>query len=280
MRISSIVRWMVALMALPAILLGLSTASASAASPGTGWVRLAHLSPNTPAVDVYLYSFGDSSAELVLHHVGYGAVSPYEPVASGDYTVAMRAAGAAATSKPVLSASLVVVSGRAYTVAGLGPESGLRLQVLDDRLTTPPGEALVRVIQASLREHVVTVADGGGPVASNLAFASVSSYRGVSPATVTVRVTGATEKTSAAITLAAGTVHTLVVLDGADGLTVDNVLDAAGSAVAPAGGAATGFGGTAPRVPSPLPWLLLIGAGSVAVVGGGLGLRRLPRARA
>src|ERR1700733_14247420 len=130
MRIASIVAWVVAVMALPAVLLGVSATSASAASSappassGTGWVRLAPLSPNTPAVDVYLYAFGDSSAWLVLHHVGYGAVSPYEPVANGDYTVAMRAAGAAATSKPVLSASLVVVSGRAYTVAGLGPESG------------------------------------------------------------------------------------------------------------------------------------------------------------
>ncbi len=284
MRIASIVRGMVGLMALSAVLLGVSatsaSAAASAASPGTGWVRLAHLSPNTPAVDVYLYSFGDSSAWLVLHHVGYGAVSPYESLASGDYTVAMRAAGAAATSKPVLSTSLVVVSGHAYTVAGLGPESGLRLQVLDDRLTTPAGEALVRVIQASLREHVVTVTDAGGTVASNLAFASVSSYQAVRPATVTVRVTGTTETTSATITLGAGMVHTLVVLDGANGLTVDNIADADGSAVAPAGGAATGFGGTAPRVPSPLPWLLLIGAGSVAAVGGGLGLRRLPRARA
>jgi hypothetical protein len=288
MRIAPIVRRMIAVLALPAVLLTVSAASATAsvsasaspASPGTGWVRLAHLSPNTPAVDVYLYSFGDSSAWLVLHHVGYGAVSPYEPVASGDYTVAMRAAGAAATSKPVLSTSLVVQSGNAYTVAGLGPESGLRLQVLDDRLTTPPGQALVRVIQASLREHVVTVTDDGGTVAGNLAFASVSSYKAVSPATVTVRVTGATEATTATVTLGAGTVHTLVVLDGAGGLTVDNILDAAGSAVAPAGGAATGLGGTAPHVPSPLPWLLLIGAGSVAAVGGGLGLRRLPRARA
>ena len=273
-----------AVLALPAMLLAGSAAAASAApsaaASGTGWVRLAHLSPNTPAVDVYLYSLGDSSAWLVLHHVGYGAVSPYEPVASGDYTVAMRAAGAAATSKPVLSTSLVVESGSAYTVAGLGPESGLRLQVLDDRLTTPAGEALVRVIQASLREHVVTVTNGGDTVASNLAFASVSSYQAVRPATVTVRVTGATEATSATVTLGAGTVHTLVILDGAGGLTVDNILDAAGSAVAPAGGAATGLGGTAPRVPSPLPWLLLIGAGSLVAVGGGLGLRRLPRARA
>ena len=50
----------------------------------TGWIRLAHLSPNTPPVDVYLYSFGGSKAMIVLHHVGYGAVSPYEKVASGE----------------------------------------------------------------------------------------------------------------------------------------------------------------------------------------------------
>ena len=112
-------------------------ASASTASAGTGWVRLAHLSPNTPAVDVYLYSFGDPSAELVLRHVGYGVVSPYEALAAGEYTVGMRAAGAADTTKPVLSASLTVAPGGAYTVAGLGPESGLRLQVLNDQLTTP-----------------------------------------------------------------------------------------------------------------------------------------------
>ena len=118
-----------------------STAStASTAATGTGWIRLAHFSPNTPAVDVYLYSFGDASAQIVLHHVAYGDASPYEQVPTGDYTVAMRAAGASATSSPVLSASVDVAAGHAYTVAGLGPESGLRLQVLDDELTTPPGQ--------------------------------------------------------------------------------------------------------------------------------------------
>ena len=67
---------------------GLATAAAPAAAAATatgtahragntGWIRLAHLSPNTPPVDVYLYSFGGSNAMIVLHHVGYGAVSPY-----------------------------------------------------------------------------------------------------------------------------------------------------------------------------------------------------------
>ena len=65
--------------------LGLTVASVASASTGTGYLRLAHLSPNTPAVDVYLYSFGDPNAMVVLHHVGYGDVSPYEAVNSGEY---------------------------------------------------------------------------------------------------------------------------------------------------------------------------------------------------
>ena len=278
------IRWAALLVAVPLLLLGVpAAASASAASwgtaasSGTGWIRLAHLSPDTPAVDVYLYSFGNPSAELVLHHVGYGAVSPYQPLAAGDYTVAMRAAGAAATTKPVLSASLSVAAGGAYTVAGLGPESGLRLQVLKDRLTTPPGKVLVRVIQASLQQHVVTVTWHGEPAVANLDFGSVSSYQAVSPATATLHVSGESETAGATITLTAGTVHTLVVLDGSKGLVVDNFLDAAGSGELPAGAAATGFGGTAPRVPSPLPWLYLIGAGFLLALAGGFGVLRRPR---
>src|SRR5579863_6802540 len=130
-------RRLLMLLAASALLLGIpaATAFASSATSGTGWLRLAHFSPNTPAVDVYLYSFGDPSAEVVLHHVGYGVASPYQSVAAGEYTVGMRLAGAADTTKPVLSASLTVAAGGAYTVAGLGPESGLRLQVLTDQLT-------------------------------------------------------------------------------------------------------------------------------------------------
>jgi len=43
------------------------------------------------------------SARLVLHHVSYGTVSPYQEVPAGDYTVSMRSAGAPATAQPLLS---------------------------------------------------------------------------------------------------------------------------------------------------------------------------------
>jgi hypothetical protein len=276
MRFTRVVRRIILLAALPLLLLAIPAASVATASAATttGWIRLAHLSPNTPAVDVYLYSFGDSSAQIVLHHVAYGTVSPYEQVPTGDYTVAMRAAGAASTSAPVLSASVDVAAGHAYTVAGLGPESGLRLQVLDDQLSTPPGNALVRIIQASLKQSVVSVNWGGDMLQSSLKFGAVSSYQTVSPGTATLTVSGGGDQATASVPLAAGTVHTLVVLDGPNGLQIDDLLDAAGSGTAPAGGAATGFGGMAPRGPSsPLPWLAAIGAGLLLAVGGGLRLR-------
>jgi hypothetical protein len=279
-KIRRFIRWAALLMAMPVLLLCIpKAASAATASAGTGWVRLAHFSPNTPAVDVYLYSFGNPAAELVLRHVGYGVASPYEALPAGEYTVGMRAAGAPDTTKPVLSANLTVSPGSAYTVAGLGPESGLRLQVLKDQLTTPPGNVLVRVIQASLQQHQVTVTWNGQPTVTNLAFGSVSSYQAVSPATATLHVAGESESANSTITLAAGTVHTIVVLDGSKGLVLDNLLDAAGSDDPPAGAAATGFGGTAPRVPSPMPWLYLIAAGLLLAIAGGLGVRLRPRPR-
>jgi hypothetical protein len=283
MRFTRFVRRVILLAALPLLLFGIfsaASASAASASTGTGWIRLAHFSPNTPEVDVYLYSFGNSDAHVVLHHVAYGDASPYEQVPAGEYTVAMRAAGAAATSTPVLSASVSVVASHAYTVAGLGPESGLRLQVLDDQLSTPSGKSLVRVIQASLKEAVVSVSWRGKVLDSSLKFGSVGSYQAVSPATATLHVAGGGESANISISLAAGTVHTLAILDGPKGLIIDNLLDAAGSGKDPVGAAHTGFGGTAPRGPSsPLPWLAVIGAGLVFALIGGRRLRRLPAAR-
>ena len=267
------------LLAASALLLGIpaaATAFASSATTGTGWIRLAHLSPNTPAVDVYLYSFDDSNAMIVLHHVAYGTVSPYESVQAGDYSVAMRSAGASATSQPVLSTSVTIAAGHAYTVAGMGPESGLRLQVMDDDLTTPSGQALVRVIQASLKDQVVNVTLGSTVLASSLKFANVSAYQAVAPGIETVAVTPASGgDANSSVTFAAGTVHTLVVLDGANGLEVVNLEDASGSGKPPLGGVSTGFGGTAPHGPgSPVPWLVAIGAGGLLALTGGLRLRR------
>src|SRR5262249_11780027 len=129
------------------LVMGLVAAVAPAASAAPhsskardGWIRLAHLPPNTPAADGDLYSFGDPKAMIGLRPAGYGAVSPYEKVKVGQYTVAMRAAGAKPHSQPVLSTTVQITPAGAYTVAGVGPNKGIKLQVIKDRLSTPPGE--------------------------------------------------------------------------------------------------------------------------------------------
>ena len=106
------------------LLTGLLGAAPAWAAPGTGWVRLAHLSPNTPAVDVYLYPFGNSRARLVLHHVSYGTVSPYQELPAGEYTVSMRLAGAPPAAHPVLSTSFWVRNRAPIRWPGWGPRPG------------------------------------------------------------------------------------------------------------------------------------------------------------
>jgi len=255
----------------------LSAAPFASASTGVGWIRLAHLSPNTPAVDVYLYSFRDPSAKIVLHHVSYGTVSGFEQVPAGDYTVAMRAAGASPGSKPVLSTAVDVVAGHAYTVAGMGPASGLRLQIIPDRLSTPPGKALVRVIQASLNQDVVTVKAGHATLARHLKFASVTGYRVVKPGTWQIRVVGSSEQATVSQPLMAGSLYTLVVLDENGHLAVDCLMDAEGSKVAPMGAPATGLGGTAARPGGALlPWAAI---GLTGLLAAGTGLVLVSRRR-
>jgi hypothetical protein len=252
-----------------------ATASASSMSSGMGWMRCAHLSPNTAPVDIYLYSFGDPMAMSVLRHVPYGEVGMYMKMPAGEYTAAIRPAGAPDSTPPELSANLMVHAGKAYTVAAMGPAQDLRIQALNDQLTTPDGKSLVRVIQASLQEHYVTVRAGSATLASNLAFASVTPYGTDSPGQWMLYAAGGSENWSGNVNLTAGSIHTLVVLDSSSGLKVTDLMDAAGSAMMPHGSVGTGLGGTAPGpAPSPLPWLAGLASGLLVAAAAAIRLRR------
>jgi Domain of unknown function (DUF4397) len=282
----SLGRRLVLLTAATALLAGpvMATASpASAAGADQGWVRCADLSPGTPE-EVYLYPFGDPSHPTMLMHQGYGSVSAYMPVSAGQYTLAMRPPGAAASSPPTVSTSFMVSAGSNYTVASIGSASSRRLTVLNDQMAAAAGSAaLVRVIQASVRQPQVTVSVGSDVLARQLAFGSASSYQSVRPGSPTVTFSAPDGHAAMAVTLTAGSVHTLVVLDGTSGLTIDNLTDAAGSMDSPRGGAATGFGGMAPGAgggPGLEPWLGALAGGALLAFAGGFGLRRSRRTAA
>src|SRR5439155_14674147 len=129
-----------------------------------------------------------------------------------------------------------------------------------------------------VKQHQVTVSVGRNVLARELAFGSASSYQSVQPGSPTVRFSAQGGHAAMAVKLTAGSVHTLVVLDGSSGLRIDNLTDAAGSMDSPKGGAATGFGGTAPRAgPGLMPWVGTLAGGVLLAVAGGFGLRRSRR---
>jgi hypothetical protein len=265
-----------ALVAVAAVTLSASPAAAAE----SGYVRLAHLSPDTPQVDVYLKADAGGK-EQTFPGVGYGVMSPYLRLATGRYSVAMRKAGAAPSTKPVLTTQVTVQGGEAYTVAGVGRYADLGLRVLRDDLKLPePGESKVGIIQASVRAPVLDVDVADGPsIADGVQFATTTDYRQVKPGkwTVQVQPSGGGRSSSLPCTLGAGSVYSLLVLDAKDGgLKPELHIDAGGQGQVPRGGVATGDGGTQPG--SPMPMALTL-AGIAAVVTGGLvvWIRRRPR---
>ncbi|MBR7834656.1 DUF4397 domain-containing protein [Actinospica durhamensis] len=258
-----------------------SCVPAHAASPEPfGWIRLAHFSPDTPAVDVYLYSYGGHTADFVLDHVAYATASPYEEVAPGIYTVAMRSAGAPATSAPVISTTVTVAADRAYTIAGLGPLDALTLDVLDDQLTAPSGKTEIRLIEASLRDPAVSITASQGTAPISIRFPAVTGYTPVASGVRELALATPGGSAQVRMDLQQATTHTLVVLDSA-GTTprLLDLTDAVGTAAIPRGGVQTGLGGTAgsarPGVPvaEDVLWAAVVLAGAGIVVFAGRRLR-------
>ena len=245
------------------------------AADGDGYVRLAHLSPDTPAVDVYLKP-KSSGKQQRFDGVAYGVMSPYLRLPVGTYSVAMRPAGADPSSDPVLTLEVNVESGQAYTVAGVGRYADLGLRVIHDDLKLPSAnESKVRIIQASVRAPVLDVGVNNGPaIADGVQFATTTNYRQVKPGMWTVRVqpTGGGTTSTLPCTLGPGNVYSLLVLDAkGGGLKTQLRIDAQRAGAMPLGGVATGDGGTQPasRVPMALAIAaivaLLTGVGVVAV---------------
>lgn len=238
----------------------LTAGPARAAEPS--YIRLAHFSPDTPDIDVYLTSFSRPGWTMLMRSVGYGTLSPYQRLDPGLYTVAMRRVGAAAGTPPMISTSVRAVPGVAYTVAGVGPYADLGLTVLRDDLSLPPRDQVrVRVLQASAKARAVSVRALDGPtIADRVDFAKTTDYSTVPAGTWTLVISPLGQPdldVTMPVTLDPGDVYSVLVLDDTGGgLRVEPRTDAASGAVMPTGGVETGAGGTAPPRPArPASWL-------------------------
>jgi hypothetical protein len=272
-------RRLAALTAAALLGLGLTTIAASPASAaGVGYVRLAHLSPDTFPVDVYLSAVNGSMAEQKFPGVAYGTVSKYLALPPGTYQVAMKdPKDKDPNAKALLTTQATVVEGKAYTIAGVGKFADLGLRVIPDDLALPPaGQAKVRVVQASVKQPVLNVTCAGKSIGDGVQFATTTDYRDVGPGKWTIKLNspGTAKTTTVSAPLAAGSVYSLIVLDSkGGGLTAQLRTDARSNGV-PEGGIATGGGGTAKHGND--LGLVSIGAGGLLLIGaaGGFMLRR------
>lgn len=219
------------------------------AAADSAFLRLAHLSPDTPEVDVYVASAADPGTSMVvLRGVGYGTLSDYQSLPSGPYTVSMRPAGADPSTPPVIATTLDATSGSAYTVAGVGSFAELGLTVLTDDLTLPPaGQGRARVIQAAASQPQLDIAvQGGQSLGRDVEFATTTPYNNVGAGDWVLRVSADNETLAELpITVAAGSVYSVLILDTPTGVAAAMQVDATAAGVVPAGGVETGAGGLA-----------------------------------
>ena len=209
---------------------------------------MAHLSPDTPAVDVAVTPLAGGADAASFTDLHYGDVSAYERLPPGRYAVAVRAAGAGPGSAPRLSLAVDVADGTARTVTLDSRFADLRLDAVADDLSAPPlGTARVRVVDAASIGSVDLAAVGGPALASGLSLRDVGTATIVPAGTGSLRLSAGGSTTTLPAEIPAGAVVTLLVLDQpGGGLTVRPVTDAAGPAEVPVGSVDAGGGGTAP----------------------------------
>ena len=154
--------------------------SPTAPSAGTAQVRVAHLSPDAPAVDVYV------NGSRAVSGAVFKDVTGYLPVPSGSVNIRVTPAGA--TSPAVIDATVTFTAGGNYTVAATGLLAAIQPIVLqDDRGTT--SQAKVRFVHAGPDAPAVDIAVTGGPVLfANVPFRQATPYPQVAPATYDLEV--------------------------------------------------------------------------------------------
>jgi Sortase domain/Domain of unknown function (DUF4397) len=223
---------------------GVVGAREATADPGTGMLRLAHLSPNTPAVDMYATG-PNLPLTKVAGDVAYRAVSPYLTEPAGTYRIQGRPAGAPASSPPLFDVAVDLPAGSAQTATfvDIGPNGATQAQVLDDE-TAPAatGVGALRVVQAAAEVGPLDVQasdpaghDADVPLARTLFYGSATPYATVAAHPWSVRLTSRNGKQSTVqVPVTSTSVASLVVTRGVDGdLAAQLVPDAASTAGVP-----------------------------------------------
>lgn len=174
--------WAVAL-----ALLGL-TACDDGSSPGTASLRVIHLSPDAPAVDVYV----DGAAAIT--DLAYKESTEFLAVEAGSADLAVRAAGMPSSTPVIAANGVALADGESYTVVAYDNLANIMPMVLeDDRTGIPAGQIRVRAIHAAAGVGTVdlwNIPASGAPtkIADDLAFGAATGFLDLPAAAYTIGV--------------------------------------------------------------------------------------------
>ncbi len=171
-------------------------------------VRVLHLSPDAPPVDVLVGATQDSQAPL-LTDFPYKEVSPYVPLPTGNYFIdVVPSAGGAS----VIDVNGLPIDGDTdYSIAAVNELSAIEPLVLVDDNTIDPSNARIRLVHASPNAPEVDISVDGLGVVSTLDFKENSPYLTLPEGEYTVRLLLAGTSTEVlevpGLALSAGTVY-------------------------------------------------------------------------
>ena len=167
-----------------------STQSHSASAQSPSFVRVIHASPDVGTADVFV-----DGAKL-LSSFQFGAVTGYATVPAGPHKVQIALVGTGINAA-VISETLAVSPGLAYTVAAIGTQAtGLSLQVFVDSNLLSPGTARLRVYQLSPDGGPVDVSSQGQTLLSGINYQDASNYLTLPVGAYTFNVDSPTNNTT------------------------------------------------------------------------------------
>ncbi|WP_223301953.1 DUF4397 domain-containing protein [Haladaptatus sp. R4] len=173
---------------------GTTATNRTTTSNGTGnaQVRVAHMSPDAPPVDVLVDN------ETAVSNLSYGNVTDYTSLPAGEHNVTITAAGDPSTV--VSSNNVTFDAGTNYTVAATGLLSGsgdnaFESVVYEDNFTAPgQGNASVRLVHEAIGAGPVdvTVKGTNTTLFDDVSFRNATAYKEVPAGDYTLEVRRAT----------------------------------------------------------------------------------------
>ena len=160
----------------------------SAESPS--FVRIIHAAPGIGTADVFV------DGSVLLSSFQFAAVTGYATVPPGPHKVQIALVGKG-SGAAVLTQTLAVSPGAAYTVAALGTQAtGFSLHVFTDDNQIATGKAKVRFYHLSPGIGSVNVSNGTNMVVSGLAYPQASDYLTMSAGAYTFNVSSTQSSTT------------------------------------------------------------------------------------